>query len=233
LSRVGIVVGMQSEAAEISTAWRKQGQEQHPLIAISAANPHRAYEGARSLISQGAGAILSFGLAGGLVPTLETGDTVVASEVMLPDGTQIETHAAWRSSLTAALSDRTRIVIGAIAGQDSAIVTRAAKAALRLRTGAVAVDMESHAAAAAANEAGRPFMALRVILDPTGRAIPATALAGLGPHGESRALAVLARLVVRPWDLPALLALGRANTRALTVLGSLAADLAPGFVLGM
>ncbi|HEY6335024.1 MAG TPA: hypothetical protein VI113_03980 [Alphaproteobacteria bacterium] len=233
MSRVGIVVGMQSEAAQVLAAWPEQKRDRQPLILISAADPRRAYEGAKSLIAEGAQALLSFGLAGGLVPTLETGDTVVASAVMLPDGRRIETHLAWRNALAAALNNRSRIAIGAIVGQDRAVVTRTTKAALRLRTGAIAVDMESHAAAAAAEEAGKPFMALRVILDPAGRTIPSTALAGLGSQGESRALPVLARLLLKPWELSALVALGRANKRALAVLGSLAADLAPSFVLGV
>jgi adenosylhomocysteine nucleosidase len=233
LNRIGIVVGMQAEAERVSAAWRERTRDRQPQILVSAADPRRAYEGAKSLIEEGAEALLSFGLAGGLTPTLETGDIVVGSAVILPDGRRLETHPAWRKDLAAALKDRSRMAIGPIAGQDRAIVTRTAKAALRLRTGAIAVDMESHSTATAAEEAGKPFMAVRVILDPASRKIPHAALAGLGPDGESRALPVLARLILRPWELPALFALGRANKRALAVLGGLAADLAPGFVLGM
>ena len=230
MSRIGIVVGMQAEAEQISAAWRKHSQINEPFLVVSAADPRRAYEGAKALVIEGAEALLSLGLAGGLVPTLETGDVVLASAIVMPGGRRLETDPSWLNALAMALKDRPRTTIGAVAGQDKAIATRAEKAALRLRTGAIAVDMESHGVAAAAREAGTPFMALRVVLDPASSTIPRSALAGLGPKGETRGGAVLARLLIRPWEIPALCALGIANKRALDVLGRLAADLAPGFV---
>jgi len=221
---------MQAEAEQVFAAWKLHSRFDEPLIFVSAANPRLAFEGARTLIIQGAEALLSFGLAGGLVPTLETADVVLARTILVPDGGCIETDPAWLNGLAMALKDRPRVAIGAVAGRDRVIATRAEKASLRLRTGAIAVDMESHGVAAAAKEAGAPFMALRVILDPAGRTIPRSALAGLGAKGESRAAPVLARLLVRPWELAPLWALGNANKRALEVLGRLAADLAPDFV---
>src|SRR5256885_9970689 len=61
------------------------------------------------------------------------------------------------------------------AGVEQVIAARACKAALRLETGAAAVDMESHIAAAYAAEFELPFAALRVISDPASRALPALA----------------------------------------------------------
>ena len=58
------------------------------------------------------------------------------------------------------------------------------KAALHSETGASAVDMESHIAAAYAAEAGLPFAAVRVISDPAHRALPALARAAIKPNGQ-------------------------------------------------
>lgn len=223
------MVGLLAEA-ERAAAAVSGGSE--PLVFVAAASPARAYQGARELVRQGAKALLSFGLAGGLDPTLAPGDPVLASAVVLSDGTRIETDPAWHASLARGLDGRGRAAAsGAIAGVDRIVATRAEKAALRLRTGAVAVDMESHAVARAAREAGVPLMAIRVILDPANRALPSAALAGIGPDGRTRRLPVFCRLLLKPWQGPALAALRRANREALDVLGRLAAELGPAFAI--
>jgi hopanoid-associated phosphorylase len=230
LSRIGIVVGMLAEAERAAAAAAAAPKGSEPLVFVAGANPARAYHGARDLVRQGAAALLSFGLAGGLDPTLAPGDIVLASAVVLPEGTRVGTDTAWRLGIARALEDRGRAVAaGAIAGADRVIATKAEKAALRLRTGAVAVDTESHAVARAAQEAGVPVLAIRVVLDAASRALPSAALAGLGPDGQSRVLPVLWRLLLKPWQGPALVALGRAQQEALEALGRLAVDLGPAF----
>lgn len=228
MSRIGIVVGLLAEA-ERAAAAASGGSE--PLVFVAAASSARAYQGAHALVREGAKALLSFGLSGGLDPTLAAGDAVLASAVVLPDGTRVETDPAWHAGLVRELEGRGGAATGAVAGVDRVVATKAEKAALRLRTGAVAVDMESHAVARAAREAGVPLMAIRVTLDPANCALPSAALAGIGPSGQTRALPVLYRLLLKPWQGPALAALRRANREALDVLGRLAADLGPAFAL--
>lgn len=229
MSKIGIVVGMKTEAELASAPNLALPAVFQPKVFVSGANPTRAYEGAKALVIEGVDGLLSFGLAGGLDPALRTGDIVVASAVILPDGSRIGTDAAWRAQLRDALLGLGRVSAGSIAGQDKAVATKRDKAALKLRTGAGAVDMESHATARAAREAGLPFMALRVILDSAGHGIPWAALAGLGPDGDIQLWPVIGRLVVKPWELPGLVVLARAQAQALDVLGRLAAHLGPTF----
>src|SRR5579871_2881965 len=107
--------------------------------------------------------VISFGVAGGLDPSLKSGDVVVATEVMSGD-------ARWLAGLS--LNDdliasmglgRRRIVRGRLAGAEQVVAARHLKEALHLETGAAAVDMESHIAAEYAANAGLPFAALRVV----------------------------------------------------------------------
>ena len=79
------------------------------------------------------------------------------------------------------------------------VVDAAAKAALHSATGALAVDMESHVAAAFAAAHGLPFAALRVISDGADRALPKAAQAGMKPDGGMDV----------PRQLPALIRTGR------------------------
>ena len=88
------------------------------------------------------------------------------------------------------------------------VVDAAGKAALHASTGALAVDMESHVAAAFAAAHGLPFAALRVISDGADRALPRAAQAGMKPDGGMDVLAVLKALARDPRQLPALIRTG-------------------------
>jgi hypothetical protein len=124
-----------------------------------------------------------------------------------------DTHDGWRLALTEASASSFPVTLGAIAGSDTAVTTAAAKSNLQRSTGAAAVDLESHAVAAAAHAAGLPLLVVRAIADPADRPIPAAALAGLAPDGHMRPFAVLAKLALRPWDLARMARLAE-DTRA-------------------
>jgi hypothetical protein len=116
---------------------------------------------------------------------------------------------------------------GALAGSARLLASPAAKAVLHATSGAHALDMESHLVAAAAAAAGVPFLVVRAIADPVGRALPPLAQSALGPEGEMRPAAVLAGLLRRPQDLAALLRLGRDSARGFASLRRVAALAAP------
>src|SRR3981189_2120663 len=118
--------------------------------------------------------VMSFGVAGGLDPTLKSGDVVVATEVLAGDTRWLAGLALNEEMIASVALGRRRVVRGGFGGVEEVVAARSVKAALHLETGAAAVDMESHIAAAYAAEAGLPFAALRVILAPATRAPPAT-----------------------------------------------------------
>lgn len=179
----------------------------------------RAEALARAMVAAGAGGLVSFGLAGGLDPTLPTGALVLADAVVLPDGRAIGTDPEWRAAVAAALGDRGLAARdGRVAGRDSPALTPGDKAGLADRVGALAVDMESHAVARVAAAAGVPLLVLRAVGDPADRAVPAFAMAGLAPDGRTRAAPVLRGLLRHPGALPALLALARDTRRGLRAL---------------
>ena len=107
--------------------------------------------------------VISFGVAGGLDPSLKSGDVVVATEVLAGDTRFLAGLALNEEMIASAALRRRRVVRGGLAGVEQVIAATACKAALHSETGAAAVDMESHIAAAYAAKAGIPFAALRVI----------------------------------------------------------------------
>jgi adenosylhomocysteine nucleosidase len=130
-------------------------------------------------------------------------------------------------------SGRRRVVRGGLAGVEEVVIGRSCKAALRSETGAAAVDMESHIAAAYAERAGLPFAALRVISDPASRALPALARAAIKPNGEIDLATILRGLARNPRSLHALVSTGIDFNRALRSLrGCRGFLLGGGFLLG-
>lgn len=206
---LGLVCGLRAEAALLARRPR--------LLVAVGLGPERAAAEAHDLLRRGARALVSFGTAGGLDPALRAGSLVLPERVVAPGGAILPVDPAL------ALRLGRRPVQGTLASVGAAVVTAAAKAALRAATGAVAVDLESAAVAAVAHDAGVPFAALRVVLDKADRALPPAALAGLAPDGGTRPLSVLAALLRRPQDLPGLVALARAQGRALGALRRVAA----------
>ncbi len=218
MTRLGVVTGMVAEARCLP----RPGAGDAIEAACSGGDPARALSGAARLVAEGARALLSFGIAGGLDPALDPGDLVVADTVVAPGGERWETDRAWRDGLLAALA-AARPVCGALAGSDRPVATAAEKRVLYETTGALAVSLEDHAVARAAGEARVPFAALRAIADPARRTLPLAALAGLGADGRVRIGAVLLRLAVRVWEAPALVVVACDAGRALTALRRAAA----------
>jgi adenosylhomocysteine nucleosidase len=162
--------------------------------------------------------VISFGIAGGLDPSLKSGDVVVATEVMSGDARWLAGLALNEELIASVASGRRRVVRGGLAGVEEVIIAQAGKAALRSETGAAAVDMESHIAAAYAAEAGLPFAALRVISDPATRALPALAKSAIKPNGDIDLRKVLSGVARNPGTLRALVSTGIDFNRALRSL---------------
>ena len=90
------------------------------------------------------------------------------------------------------------------------------KSAAYLKTGALAVDMESVGAAEAARQAGLPFFCIRVVCDPAGRRLEKKLFAGVDSRGNSRPMRLLNPLIRRPWLLTYLFMMAQDFSQALT-----------------
>ena len=222
MNRLGIVTGMRSETACLESV-PNHINDKYNLSFCAGGSPGRAYAGAEYLLRHGADALVSFGIAGALAPTLTTGQIILAKNVIDGTGKQYQTDEAWHHTLTEALAPNVNFTCGAIATMEKAAATPSEKAALFARTGALAVDMESSGVAAVATRHNIPFIAIRSIADPASRKLPLAALKGLAPDGTTRPLAVLLELMLRPWELPGLMRLGRDSSTALAGLRRVAA----------
>lgn len=228
MAHIGIVTGLASEAECLEAI----DAERRPPVGVAGANAARARAAAEHLIGQGCAGLLSFGLAGGLDPTVEPGTAVLADAVVDPAGARLEADAGWRAALARLLEGRVLYRVGAVAGSAGSVDDVRAKHALHERTGALAVDMESHGVAQAAVAAGKPFLAVRVVADPAARAIPPWVLSAIDDDGSIRPAVIAGGLVMQPWAIKDLIGLARENGRAIATLRGVAAHAGPGFGFG-
>ena len=212
---LGILAGLRSEARCLSP---HLPPDLKVTLALSGARRDGALGGAAKLIAAGATHLLSFGLAGGLDPELPAGTLLLPRAILTETGGSFAVEAGWHARLLAMQPDAET---APRLGVDRAIATAADKSARR-RTGAAAIDMESHILAAAAANAGRPFLVIRAICDPADAALPPAALVGVTAAGGTDMPAILGSLLRRPGQLPALLALGRSAALAERTLAACA-----------
>jgi hopanoid-associated phosphorylase len=152
-------------------------------------------------LTRGVQRVISIGICGALAPELRVGDAVIASKIIGPDNSY-STDEHWSQTFASLLPIA---VVAPIAGTNEIAADREMKALLRARTGASAIDMESHIAARLAQRAGIPFAALRVVSDTADRTLPAAVRVAMLPSGNIDITAVLRSLIRSPGQIPSLI----------------------------
>ncbi len=187
-----------SEARELASVVPRDGWSQ----LVSGPGPRLVTEVLRE--RKQTGGIVSVGFCGALDPSLEVGDIVVAGDEI-------------RSSR--------RFVRGEILSSDRVAVTAGEKRALRERTGAIAVEMESAAVAAKAREWGVPFRCIKVVSDSAREDMPLDFNQYRDAAGHFSRGRIALAAVGHPFTLiPALLRLNRNCRKAAEKLGEFLAD---------
>jgi hopanoid-associated phosphorylase len=211
--KIGAVTGL---AAETDVA-RRAGIISQPSGGIAA----RTTAVAESLLSEGAEALISFGIAGALAPALTPGFLLVPRAVIDETGARYAINTEWRMQIADALrAAGLQIEDRDLLGAHEAAASPIRKAELHRITGAVAIDLESHLVAQVAARAGRPFLVLRAVADSATRALPHAAVYGLAANGHPALGRVLLSVARDPRQIPALIRLAGDTRRALDALGS-------------
>jgi adenosylhomocysteine nucleosidase len=173
-----------------------------------------AADAARKLVDLGANALVSFGLAGGLDPSLRPG-TVVVPDAVLSEDRLYATDSR--------LADRFGGLTGhSLLAGTSVAADAATKFRLHRDTRAQAIDLESGSVAKFADTLGLPFVVVRAICDPAERDVPPAALLALDPRGGIALSRVLLSLLRQPGQIPAMLTLALDAAQARRALTGLA-----------
>jgi adenosylhomocysteine nucleosidase len=228
----GVVAALAAEARALSPSMRRGGPKTFrefsqlhngSLLAVSGIGCPAAEAAARALVAAQVSALMTFGLAGALDPALAAGTVVLPGELISRDGARFVTCKAWRERVAASLGFA--VSTGTLLTSTRAIETPAEKAAAFRDTGAVAVDMESAAVAKVAAAHGLPFIAVRVIVDTAGDALPAAVVAA-SRAGRVEIGRLIAGLVAAPREIAALIRLARRYRMAMRSLALVGTHLA-------
>jgi len=166
----------------------------------------------------------TIGVSGGLAPDLIPG-TVIVGEQIVTHGDR-ESSSLYRASYAAnrKLVDFLEATLrdnmiscrrGTLLCAHDPIALPEDKAEAFVKTGALAVDLESAGAAEVAERAGLPFFALRVICDPAERRLAGALFAGVDSRGNNRPARLVKPLLRRPWLLVSLCRMARDFSAAL------------------
>ena len=215
MARLGVITGLAREADCL------QGLDD-THVQCAGADTERARRRAQALVDGGARALLSFGICGGLDPGLRPGTVIIATGVIAPDGMRFAVDTGWRTAITEALAATVECTSAPLAGCDRPLGAIGDKRDMFEATGAGGVDMESHAVAEVAARASVPFAAIRAVADGAGRVVPSAALDCVDEAGHPRPLAVIAGLVLKPWQVAGMVALALDARAALDALGRVA-----------
>jgi len=212
MSFIGVICGLKSEAEAVSASVDKSKIR----IGVSGANAARAEEIAREFCNDGASAIISVGVSGGLDPALKSGDLIIGETIIADDGS---IYGADNYLLSVIREDAPAgAKFSSLFGADEIVDSAMKKSALFHNHGCAAVDMESHGAARAAARAGAPFIAIRAIADPADRALPQAALEAVAPDGSTRVFKTLGAALRDPKQFPELIKLGGDSAAATKTL---------------
>jgi adenosylhomocysteine nucleosidase len=190
------------------------------MLLLSGIGAKRARLAAQTLLENGATALVSWGFAGGLDPSLSPGSLILPESILAKDQSPYCVDPVWRESLCDRLVPHVDLHGGVLAESPVVLASITEKIALFQRTGARAVDMESASIALVAKEAGIPFLVIRAISDDAKVAIPRSALNSLDKFGRVRFSRLLACLARHPLELLALVRLGRNHRAARAALAA-------------
>ncbi len=177
-----------------------------------------AARAAAAALAAGATTLISFGVAGGLDPSLPPGTLLIPRQVFWR-GAAYQADAALAAALGGYLGE-------ALLAGDQIAASSDDKEALWHQTGAVGIDLESGAVAETARRSGVAFAVLRAICDPAGRDLPRAAIVAIDGSGVIGAGRVAASVMRRPWQIPDLVALALDAARARRALAGRVESLA-------
>lgn len=192
---------------------------------LAGIGPERAGEGANVIIDQGVGALMSWGIAGGLHASVSAGHALLPRAVLGSNLCSDESNAHWRGALAQTLAGKCEFSDGTLIQSDKLVPAPAAKQLLHERSGALAVDMESSTIARRAAAAGLPFLAVRVVADDCENEVPDIVIGLNDAWGRVRPARLARRLALGPHKLRDLLALRRSFARGCARLTDVAQGL--------
>ncbi len=213
MTKIGFLVAMAVECRSLTPKRIPEGGclelSDGCIIGLSGAGPKAAQSCCAALVEAGAASLISWGCAAALAPGINPGDLILPTRIACTDGMQIDTDGTWHARLLSELEGNMTVYTGILAESDRIVAREDEKRAISACTGAIALDMESAAAARAAGQFKLPFLAIRSIVDPVGVTLPPSVHAAFDENGMLNVPKLLLRSLRHPADMVGIIRLGR------------------------
>lgn len=227
MKRTGFITALASEARTLRPAFGRgmgSSKANGVLIVVAGIGAAAAARAAAAAMEAGAGALVSWGYAGGLAPDLTSGALVVPDRILCTDGSVFDTDERWRAVLSARIAGQLTVRCATLLSSPLILADEECKSRHFRGSGAIAVDMESAAIARVARAWNVPFLAVRAVLDTSGEQLPRVIADVIGPDGKLRWVQLWRDVARSPRTFQQLLALRsnyREARRALTAMAVL------------
>lgn len=226
MKKIGIVAALPAEAACL---YDKKLKVHSPVeiqdgiyLCLSSIGYDAANQAAEKLIDLNINALISWGVAGALDPTLESGDLIIANSIISGNKNNQAT-AKWQKELLAFFTGRVQKALNADIYSSSEICsTIEDKKILFGKTNAIAVDMESAAITETAINNNLDFAVIRSIADKADMAIPEAVLKYTDNQGNPDILKFIGSCLSKPGQIKELLTLAKCYKKALNTLNYIA-----------
>ena len=208
------LTGLRRELREIADATGINSQVEFQVLGVG---PERAGAAMAALLGDRLSprskvdGVLLVGVAGGVDPELETGDLLLADRHALQNGASQGAGQAIRpdadmlqSAQKAALELSVPIFNGGSLTVDLLVAEPHERESVRTEYQVYSVNMEDYRAAEAAQNAGVPFLSVRVVLDTASQRLP-----GYLPGLARSRYKVVTKILLMPWRIPTMLRLKR------------------------
>ncbi len=209
---LGILVALPEELRSLSKIKMHQGEcltlPNNILVSLAGTGAKNAEKSTQQLIAAGAKQVISWGCAGALAPHLKAGDLIIPKLIQTQSGTKLSTHPLLRKNIINALANQSYFE-GPLLESSSIVSSAKEKSALFNDTSAIAVDMESAAAAQVCQTENTPFIAIRTIVDPADFNLPTAVSHSINPEGKVNLVKLISFIICHPSELPSLIQLGR------------------------
>ena len=205
------LTGLRRELLDIETATGVHPQVEFQVLGVG---PDRAGASLTALLERSrtrVDGVLVVGVAGGVEPSLETGDLLLADRYALQNGAAQGAGQAIRpdtqmlqTAQQAALDLSVPVFDGGSLTVDHLVLEPVERQELLTQYQIQSVNMEDYRAAEAAQKAGVPFLSVRVVLDTASQRLP-----GYLPGLAKSRYKVVTNVLLQPWRIPTMLRLKR------------------------
>jgi adenosylhomocysteine nucleosidase len=219
----GFVVALPEECRSL-TARRSRSRDcfelgDRRLVCVAGMGRENATHAAHRLVEAGARGLVSWGCAAALLPTLRPGDLCLPAEILDTRARRWAASRPWHERARRALQGTVELFPGTLLTADQPAATSSEKFSLAAQFHAIAVDLESAAVAAVAEERKVPFLAVRAIADPADMGLPRAVIRATDATGTVRRSVLFGHVLLHPGEAGAMLRLAsqfRAALRTLT-----------------